>query len=90
MLNTLSYALFNAGDVPAAARVIEDAAAEAMALGNPHLVSMACGMRAVQRFIRGDGIRRDINEASDRGRRPYPQRSVGFCVLTCRTPCCSV
>jgi DNA-binding CsgD family transcriptional regulator len=55
MLNTLSYALFNAGDVPAAARVVEDAAAEAMALGNPHLVSMACGMRAVQQFIRGDG-----------------------------------
>ena len=56
MLNTLSYALLNAGDTAAAARIVDDAVSEAVELGNPHLVSMAQSMRAVQQFMRGDGF----------------------------------
>jgi ATP/maltotriose-dependent transcriptional regulator MalT len=56
MLITLSYALLNAGDPPAAMLIVDDALAGAAKIGNPHLVSLAQGMRTVLRFMRGDGL----------------------------------
>jgi DNA-binding CsgD family transcriptional regulator len=56
MLVTLSYALLNAGDLPAAVGTVDDAVAEAVELDSPHLVSLARGMRAMLLFMRGDGF----------------------------------
>jgi DNA-binding CsgD family transcriptional regulator len=56
MLVTLSYALLNAGDLPAAVGAVDDAVTEAVTLDSPHLVSLARGMRAMLLFMRGDGF----------------------------------
>jgi DNA-binding NarL/FixJ family response regulator len=56
MLVTLSYALLNSGELIAAVRTVDDAVTEAVKLDRPHLVNMAQGMRAMLRFMRGDGF----------------------------------
>jgi len=55
-LVTLSYALVNSGQPEAGLRTIEDAVKHATRLGQPHLLSQALGMRAMLRFMRGDGL----------------------------------
>ena len=56
MLVMLSYARLNAGDLGAAISIIDQALAEASALGAPHLLSLVQGMRVTLRFMRGDGF----------------------------------
>jgi DNA-binding NarL/FixJ family response regulator len=56
MLVTLSYALLNSGELIAAVRTVDDAVTEAVKLDLPHLVNMAQGMRAMLRFMRGEGF----------------------------------
>jgi DNA-binding CsgD family transcriptional regulator len=56
MLVTLSYALLNSGNFPAAVPTVDEAAAHAAELNAPHLMSLALGMQVVMRFMRGDGF----------------------------------
>lgn len=56
LLITLSYARYNAGHFGAATRSIEDAVTDAERLGQPHPLSQALSMRAILRFLRGDGL----------------------------------
>lgn len=56
VLITLSYARYNAGRFGAATRSIEDAVTHAERLGQPHPLSQALSMRAILRFLRGDGL----------------------------------
>jgi len=56
MLVTLSFARFNAGQLPAAVDSGERAVAEAAQHGPPNLLSLALGMQAMMRFLRGDGF----------------------------------
>jgi DNA-binding CsgD family transcriptional regulator len=56
MLVTLSFALLNAGELPAAVRAVDEAVTGAIELGHRRMVSLAQGMRVVLRFMRGDGF----------------------------------
>ncbi len=56
MLVTLSFARFNAGQLAPAVDSGEEAVTEAGRLGLPPLLSMALGMQAMMRFLRGDGF----------------------------------
>ena len=53
---TLAFARFNAGQLPSALEIGEEAVTDATRLGQPHLLSMTLGMRATMRFLRGDGF----------------------------------
>jgi ATP/maltotriose-dependent transcriptional regulator MalT len=56
MLITLALASVNAGGVPKAVRIAEEAVSNAFDLGEPGLLSLALGMRTILRFQRGDGF----------------------------------
>lgn len=56
ILVSLSFALINAHRTEAAVQRIEDAVAGATELGDSQVVSQALGMRAVFRFMLGEGI----------------------------------
>ena len=56
VLVTLAFARFNAGQLPAAVESGEEAVTDATRLGLPHLLSLALGMQAMIRFLRGDGF----------------------------------
>ena len=56
LLVPLSYALVNSGQPEAGMRAIDRAVADAEELWHPGLLSLALGMRAVHRFMRGDGV----------------------------------
>ncbi len=56
MLVTLSFALFNLGRLDASLERVEDAVTHAEKFGRPDLLSQALGMRAMVRFLRGDGL----------------------------------
>ena len=53
---TLSYCLMHGNDMPASLRVAEAAVTDAEAIGHPHLLGMALGMRTMQRFQSGLGL----------------------------------
>lgn len=53
---TMSFALVNGGRPDAAVRSVEIAVSEAEQLGQPNLLSLALGMRAILGFMRGDGV----------------------------------
>jgi DNA-binding CsgD family transcriptional regulator len=53
---TLAFARFNAGQLSAAVDTGEKAVTDATQLGQPHLLSLALGMRAMTQFLRGDGF----------------------------------
>jgi DNA-binding CsgD family transcriptional regulator len=55
-LTMLSFARVNAGQDQAALETVEVAVAEAERHGTPDLLSQALGMRAVLRFMAGDGL----------------------------------
>ena len=56
MLVTLAFARFNSGQLPSALESGEEAVTEATRLGQRHLLSLTLGMRAMIRFLRGDGF----------------------------------
>jgi DNA-binding NarL/FixJ family response regulator len=53
---TLAYWLLNANEAVKALRTVEEAVAGAERLGQPHLLSMALMMRAILRFLCGQGL----------------------------------
>ncbi len=56
MLVTLAFARFNSGQLPSALENGKEAVTEATRLGQRHLLSLTLGMRAMIRFLRGDGF----------------------------------
>lgn len=56
MLTTLAHALYNTGEPDEAWRCAEEAVIHAERLGAPGLLSQALGVRAMLRFLRGDGV----------------------------------
>ena len=56
ILVSLSFALFNAGQVDAAVHIADDAVTQACRLGAPQLLSVALSMRVMLRFLCGDGL----------------------------------
>jgi DNA-binding CsgD family transcriptional regulator len=56
MLVTLSFAHFNAGQLLDAVNSVEQAVTAAALLGRADLLSQALGMRALLRFLHGDGL----------------------------------
>jgi DNA-binding CsgD family transcriptional regulator len=59
MLVGLALASVNAGGIPKAVLIAEDAVSNAVDLGEPGLLSLALGMRTILRFQRGDGFDED-------------------------------
>jgi tetratricopeptide (TPR) repeat protein len=56
ILTALAHALFNTGEPDAAWRCAVEAVTHAERLGAPGLLSLALGVRAMLRFLRGNGI----------------------------------
>jgi ATP/maltotriose-dependent transcriptional regulator MalT len=64
ILITLAYALLHANEPRTSVQMAEDAVAQAERLDEPHLLSLALGMRATLRFLCGEGFdEADIDRA---------------------------
>ena len=59
ILITLSFTLFDAGDLDGALMSVHDAVHHAAELGQPQPLSQALGMRVMLAFMRGDGVDED-------------------------------
>jgi DNA-binding CsgD family transcriptional regulator len=56
ILITLAYSLLNANQPQASVQMAEEAVAKAQRLNQPHLLGLALGMRAILRFLCGEGF----------------------------------